>query len=191
MTAPLPPARCSAIDPQGRQCRLILGHPGLHEPLVWPDAAGLAGGALPPRFCYACGSQIDPRAEICPNCGVRQAAGSGKDRVAAAALALLLGSFGVHKFYLGKVAQGVIYLIFFWAWIPGLVAWIEGITYLAKSDEAWAREYGGPVQRPNSVAIGCLWVLALLPLVGIVSIVALLFLGAQISHILSDVGRSV
>jgi Predicted membrane protein len=162
-------------------------------PLLGRPGNGV-GSALPLKFCHACGAQIDPRAEICPKCGVRQpgvSVGSGKDRVAAAALALLLGSFGVHKFYLGKVAQGVLYLIFFWAYIPGLVGWIEGITYLRKSNEAWAQEYGGPVQTPSSAAIGCLWVLALLPLLGILAIVALIFLGGQVNQILSKVGTSI
>ncbi|MFH4181154.1 zinc ribbon domain-containing protein, partial [Acinetobacter baumannii] len=27
---------------------------------------------VPTKFCYACGQQIDARAEICPKCGVRQ-----------------------------------------------------------------------------------------------------------------------
>jgi rRNA maturation endonuclease Nob1 len=26
-------------------------------------------------YCYACGKQIDARAEICPKCGVRQPSG--------------------------------------------------------------------------------------------------------------------
>ena len=168
--------------------------PSTQEPVGW-NAPAPSPGAFPPRFCFACGAQIDPRAEICPKCGVRQttavAVGAGKDRVAAAALALILGGFGVHKFYLGKVAQGVIYLIFFWTGIPALVAWIEAIIYLAKSDEAWAQEYGGAVQRPSSVAIGCLWLLALLPLLALISIVGLLFLGGQVSKILSTVGKSV
>jgi len=120
-----------------------------------------------------------------------QAAGSGKDRVVAAALAILLGNFGIHKFYLGKVMAGVIYLVFFWTYIPGIIGWIEGITYLAKSNEAWAQEYGGPVQTPSSLAIGCLWILVALPLFAVLLIVALIFLGGQVSKILSAVGNSV
>ena len=139
------------------------------------------------KVCVACGAQIDARAEICPTCGVRQpvyAEGPGKSRVVAALLALFLGWLGIHKFYLGKRVLGVIYLVFFWTGIPGLIAWVEAITYLATSDESWAQKHGGPVAKSNGAAIGCLWALALLPLLSILAIVALIFLGSQVSTVL-------
>ena len=90
-----------------------------------------------------------------------------RDRIAAAALALFLGSFGIHKFYLGRTFQGVFYLLFFWTGIPALIAWIEAIVYLTMSDESWALRYGGPVRRSNGAVVGCLLVVALLPLLGL------------------------
>jgi TM2 domain-containing membrane protein YozV len=78
--------------------------------------------------------------------------GQPKDRLAAAALALVLGGVGAHKFYLGRTGQGIVYLLLFWTGIPAFLAWIEGIMYLARSDESWAAEYGGPPQRPSSSA---------------------------------------
>jgi TM2 domain-containing membrane protein YozV len=149
---------------------------------------------VPTKFCQACGAQIDARAEICPRCGVRQtvaATGTGKDRALAAALALLVGGLGIHKFYLGKVALGVLYLLLSWTGIPSFIGWIEGISYLLKSDEAWAAQYGGPLQPANGVAIGCLWIVALLPLLAIIAVVALIFLGGQVNSILSEVGTSI
>ena len=103
------------------------------------------------KFCHACGRSIDARAEICPLCGVRQpmvyapplaVISSGRNRIAAALFAFFLGSFGVHKFYLGKVGQGILYLVFFWTAIPALIGFIEGIIYLTKSDEEFWAEYG-------------------------------------------------
>ena len=76
----------------------------------------------------------------------------GKDRLAAAALALILGGVGAHKFYLGRTGQGIVYLLLFWTGIPAFIAWIEGIMYLARSDASWAAEYGGPPQRPSRSA---------------------------------------
>lgn len=119
------------------------------------------------------------------------AVGTGKSRIVAAALALILGGIGLHKFYLGKVALGVVYLLFSWTGIPSLIAWVEGITYLAKSNEEWARQYGGAVETPSGAAIGCLWIVALLPFLAIFAVVALIFLGGQVSTILSNVGNSV
>lgn len=106
------------------------------------------------RFCHACGNRIDPRAEICPSCGVRQhsppAAHSplgpmtpaGRNRIAAALFALLLGSLGIHKFYLGRIGQGILYVLFCWTFIPTIIGFIEGILYLTMSDAEFAQKYG-------------------------------------------------
>lgn len=95
------------------------------------------------KFCFACGQAVDPRAEICPYCGVRQRPVAGrKDRIAAALFAFFLGWFGAHKFYLGRTGWGLIYLLFFWTGIPAMVGFVEGIVYLLKTDEAFAEKYG-------------------------------------------------
>ncbi len=65
-----------------------------------------------------------------------------RSKVAAGVLAILLGAFGVHKFYLGQTAMGLLYLIFFWTGIPALIGLIEGIVYLLMSDGEFARRYG-------------------------------------------------
>ena len=48
-------------------------------------------------------------------------------------LALLLGGIGAHKFYAGKVAAGILYLLFFWTCIPAIIAFIEFILALILS----------------------------------------------------------
>ncbi len=48
-----------------------------------------------------------------------------KDEVAGVLLALFLGSFGLHHFYLKRTGLGVLYLCFFWTGIPGLLGFIE------------------------------------------------------------------
>jgi len=96
------------------------------------------------KFCMQCGARILAKAEICPKCGVRQyipPTRYTKDRVTAGILAILLGSFGIHKFYLGKVGQGILYLLFFWTAIPGIIGLIEGIIYLTKTDEEFQALY--------------------------------------------------
>ena len=97
------------------------------------------------KFCFACGEKIDPRAEICPKCGVRQQCikvQGEKSRVAAILLAFFLGGFGAHKFYLGRVGWGLVYLLFFWTVIPSIVAFVEFIIYICMSDEQFAAKYG-------------------------------------------------
>lgn len=61
-----------------------------------------------------------------------------KSRIAAGVLAILLGGIGVHKFYMGKIGMGILYLLFCWTGIPALIGLIEGIIYLTESDEKFA-----------------------------------------------------
>lgn len=65
-----------------------------------------------------------------------------RSRVAAALFALLLGGFGAHKFYLGRIGMGVLYFVFSWTLIPSLVALFEGISYLVATDEEFERRHG-------------------------------------------------
>ncbi len=51
--------------------------------------------------------------------------GRRKDATVAILLALFLGGFGAHKFYLGKTGAGILYLLFCWTLIPSFVALIE------------------------------------------------------------------
>jgi TM2 domain-containing membrane protein YozV len=103
------------------------------------------------KFCLECAAVINAKAEICPQCGVRQMpaplslgaiAPNGKSRIAAALLAFFLGGFGVHKFYLGQVGLGLLYLVFFWTIIPSIIAFIEFVLLLVMSDERFSRQYG-------------------------------------------------
>ena len=40
-------------------------------------------------------------------------------------LCLLLGGFGAHKFYLKQNLMGMLYLLFFWSYVPAILALIE------------------------------------------------------------------
>lgn len=64
-----------------------------------------------------------------------------KDKTTAGLLALFLGGFGVHKFYLGRPGMGVLYLIFFWTLIPALVSFVEAIVLFMMSDEDFNARY--------------------------------------------------
>ena len=63
-----------------------------------------------------------------------------RNRVAAGVLAIMLGGIGVHKFYLGKIWQGLMFLLFFWTGIPALIGFVQGIIYLTQTDEEFCRK---------------------------------------------------
>jgi TM2 domain-containing membrane protein YozV len=64
-------------------------------------------------------------------------------RITAGILALLLGAYGVHKFYLGYSGAGVIQLLitFVTCGIAGIIPFVEGIMYLTKTDEDFIETY--------------------------------------------------
>ena len=98
------------------------------------------------KFCTDCGLTINSKAEICPKCGVRQIStpviASSKSRIAAALLALFLGGFGIHKFYLGQTGWGIVYLVFCWTTIPAFVSLVEFVLLLIMSEEKFHSRFG-------------------------------------------------
>ncbi len=69
-----------------------------------------------------------------------------KSKVAAGLLGILLGGIGAHKFYLGKIGMGILYLLFVWTGVPSVLGLIEGIIILCSNDENF--------QLKNHVRIG-------------------------------------
>lgn len=77
------------------------------------------------------------------------AAAGEKNRVTAGILGILLGSLGIHKFYMGYSKEGAIMLavsiLLSWTGIApaavGVIGLVEGIMYLTKTDEQFQQEY--------------------------------------------------
>lgn len=80
------------------------------------------------------------------------ASGGGTDKkLVAGLLGILLGSLGIHKFYLGYQKEGIIMLVVSLAGgiftcgaisgVVGIIGLIEGILYLTKTDEEFAATY--------------------------------------------------
>ena len=70
-----------------------------------------------------------------------------KDKLVAGLLAIFLGTLGIHKFYLGYTKSGVIMLLVslltfgVGATVMAVIALIEGILYLTKSDAEFYQTY--------------------------------------------------
>lgn len=64
-------------------------------------------------------------------------------RVTAGILGILLGGFGVHKFYLGYTVPGIILLVasIFTCGAAGVIGLAEGIIYLTKTDDEFYETY--------------------------------------------------
>ena len=73
-------------------------------------------------FCRGCGKEIHESAVSCPQCGALQKvkeSGSSKRILPTMLLCWLLGVFGVHRFYVGKIGTGILQLLTF----GGLCIW--------------------------------------------------------------------
>lgn len=72
-----------------------------------------------------------------------------KEKLVAGILALLLGTLGIHWFYLGKSGRGLTYLLvsvlLCWTFIAplviGIIAFVEGILFLLMSDAEFNAKY--------------------------------------------------
>ena len=107
--------------------------------VAYCPGCGAKAGQMKPQvvYCRSCGAEISEKAVICPKCGVAtdrfntasSAQGqpnivinnsntnvnggisySSKSKVVALLLCFFLGGIGVHRFYVGKVGTGLLYL---------------------------------------------------------------------------------
>lgn len=127
-------------------------------------------------FCRGCGKEIHETAISCPHCGAQQRATiSIKSQSVATLLAAFLGGFGIHRFYLGKIASGVLYLLFCWTGIPGLIAFFEIFSIAFMSPDNWAQKYNhGQLSSPVNVGLKILaLILPIILIVGILAAIAI------------------
>ncbi len=70
-----------------------------------------------------------------------------KSKLVAFVLALGLGGFGMHKFYLGEKNKGKLYFIFCWTFVPAMLALIETIKIYRMTEEEFQSVYSGTEER--------------------------------------------
>jgi predicted Zn finger-like uncharacterized protein len=142
------------------------------EPTVDAPAPKANAGKdfLPPgqvKFCSACGQKIHDKAEICPHCGVRVAPPPhAVNKVALLLITFFLGGLGGHRFYQKKYGLGILYLLFFWTYIPSLVALVEFFIYAFKSEDDLQRKY------PEASSGGAVFAIAAVAGIAIIGILA-------------------
>lgn len=103
-------------------------------------------GALPPS---ASSWTDEQRAVYCAHMSAWQ-----KDEVVGVLLALFLGTFGAHHFYLRRPGLGVLYCCFFWTGIPTVVSFIECFFMPARVRQynlALATYFAGSVGGPTVI----------------------------------------
>ena len=64
-----------------------------------------------------------------------------KNQYIAAFLALLLGSFGIHKYYLKRYGSALMYMLFSWTGIPFCLSIIEFLYFIFVSKKAFYAKY--------------------------------------------------
>ena len=111
------------------------------------------------KFCTNCGAELKEEQDICLKCGVKTNKNNGnpvnndpnaKSKVAAGLLAIFLGCFGVHNFYLGYTGKAVAQLLitilscFVLSVVSAVWGLIEGILILTGSINADAN--GNPLR---------------------------------------------
>jgi TM2 domain-containing membrane protein YozV len=84
------------------------------------------------RFCQVCGAESNPNALFCIKCGARLGSQLLRSKIVAGVLGIVLGGFGVHRFYLGYTGIGIIQLIvtIITCGVGALWGFIEGILIL-------------------------------------------------------------
>ena len=93
------------------------------------------------NYCPNCGVKLDASERFCHNCGqtvqhtnahnaYSNVTGSQKNKFIAGLLAILLGTLGIHNFYLGytkKAVSQLLLFVFFLGWISFIWGVVDGI----------------------------------------------------------------
>ena len=144
-------SQCGApIDSRASSCKFCgaefarqpVAAPQAYRPPPPPPKAGPYSGAYtPPPRQGPYGGPYPPQQRPYYPPPAQPVYNSGKSKVVAGILGIFLGGLGIHKFYLGYVGTGIIYLLFCWTCIPALIGFIEGIIYLCSDDRKFEAKY--------------------------------------------------
>lgn len=96
-------------------------------------------------LCLSCGVPTEASMPNCSSCGTQQnfrvGFTVGKSKVVAGLLAIFLGGFGAHRFYLGQPKLAFLYIgALFIFGVSALVGFFEGVRYLLMKDAKFVEE---------------------------------------------------
>ena len=81
-------------------------------------AAAASKGDKSHEILFSCGAQLVDEAVVCPQCGCPvqpqrsvDPNASPKSRLIALLLCVFVGGLGIHRFYVGKIGTGVLWLL--------------------------------------------------------------------------------
>ena len=65
------------------------------------------------QYCSSCGAETNANADVCVKCGanLNKQKKEPKSKIGAGLLGIFLGTFGIHRFYLGYTTIAVIQLV--------------------------------------------------------------------------------
>jgi TM2 domain-containing membrane protein YozV len=107
--------------------------------------------------CRQCGAKLQPNQTFCSSCGARQdgtvvpsatpnvgdgqTGGKNYNKTTAGILGILLGSLGIHKFYLGSWGWGIVFILLSCTGLPSICGLVEGIIYLTTNENDFNAKY--------------------------------------------------
>ncbi len=72
-----------------------------------------------------------------------------KKKIVAAAFGFFLGAFGVHRFYLGQVGLGILYILLSITGISAILGVVDAILFLSMDDRSFDRKYNKHIRQED------------------------------------------
>jgi len=142
-------------------------------PAVEPEGVYPEAGGEDEQFCLFCGEQLPRGAEVCLACGklLSSPSGKGVNKTALVLITFFLGGIGGHRFYQKKYLLGSLYMLFCLTGIPGLVAFVEFIIYLTRSEADLQQRY--PETSTAGVVVAAVGFFVMIAIIGILTAIAI------------------
>ena len=74
-----------------------------------------------------------------------------KNKIVAAAFGFFLGALGVHRFYLGQIGLGILYLLLSVTGISAILGVVDAILFLSMDNQSFDRKYNKHARRADDI----------------------------------------